>query len=86
MDENQISELENTSEKIVEKNILDLIQKSQTKFKTDVFGIGSMVYRKDPKLWKQVKDNWDEIFTTMEVEVHTNIEIINTSKIKNKGE
>lgn len=86
LDEKQIDELKLKCEKIVEENTIQLIKKSQNQFQTDIFRIGEMVYKKDPKLWEQLKDNWNETYKTMEVEVHTDLSILNTGEIKDKGD
>ncbi|SFG15308.1 spore germination protein KC [Halobacillus alkaliphilus] len=37
--------------------------------KSDVFGFGEAINRKDPGLWKQIKKNYDEEFTALEVNI-----------------
>ncbi len=43
--------------------------------KVDVLGIGNQVYRKDPRLWKDIKEEWDEHFarTSFDIEVEVRI-------------
>lgn len=82
MDEEQIDELEDTAESELEKNISNLIKKVQSEFGADIFGFGGMIYKKDLKLWKQLADNWEEHFRSLEVEVKSEIEIANTASIK----
>lgn len=52
--------------------IKDEIKSSLSKAKklnADIFGFGEVVHQKHPKEWKELKNNWDEIFPTLEVEV-----------------
>lgn len=44
--------------------------------KTDLLGIGERIHRKRPKQWKQMKDDWAEIYPTcrFSVIVHTRID------------
>jgi spore germination protein KC len=54
--------------------ILAAIHKAQ-KWKTDIFGFADYTYKADPGYWKQNKNNWEDIFAEIpvEIEVHTNI-------------
>lgn len=82
MDEEEIGELEDIAESKLEEDIANLIKKVQSEFGADIFGFGSMIYKRDLKLWKQLADNWDEHFRSLEVEVQSEIEIANTASIK----
>lgn len=54
--------------------ILAAIHKAQ-KWKTDIFGFADYTYKADPGYWKQNKNNWEDIFAEIpvEIEIHTNI-------------
>ena len=41
-----------------------------------------MIYKKDFRLWRQLKDNWDEHFKSLDLEVEADIRIMNTATIK----
>jgi len=44
--------------------------------KTDVFGFGNMIYKKDNDFWKKIKENWnDEMFQKVEVELEINLDL-----------
>jgi spore germination protein KC len=45
----------------LEKNLMNTIQKLQEN-KVDAINIGSRVYQDNPKLWKKVKKDWDQLF------------------------
>lgn len=47
--------------------------------KTDLLGIGERIHRKQPQRWKQMKDDWAEIYPTsrFSVTVHTRIDHTN---------
>lgn len=60
-------------EKIVEKEITKQIKlsiKEAQSFKTDILGFGEKVHIANPKLWKKLQGNWDEEFSTLQVNVH----------------
>jgi spore germination protein KC len=35
----------------------------------DIFGFGEMVHRSHPKEWRKMKDQWDQIFPRLQVEM-----------------
>lgn len=48
--------------------------------KTDIFGFGDVIYRKHPKYWETIQDNWDNEFSKLQVNVAVK------QKIKNMGQ
>jgi spore germination protein KC len=58
---------------IGEKEIKSMCEKSlnkaQNELKVDIFGFGEAVHRKNPKLWKKIKDNWNSEFTQLPVNI-----------------
>ena len=81
-DEKQIQKLEETTGMLLGENISSVIKKVQTKYQTDIFGFGSYINKKKPKLWNKLSSNWNEIFSNLEVEVKPKIVIKNTSQIR----
>lgn len=82
LDEQQIAAFEKSASAGLEQNIRRVIQKVQFQYDSDIFGFGNMIYKKDDKLWNQLKDKWDEQFQSLEVEVQSNIHILNTASTK----
>lgn len=55
------------------------LKKAQT-VRADVTGFGSLIYRKNPDYWEQVKDRWEEeIFPTVEADVKIKVRIKGTN-------
>jgi spore germination protein KC len=56
---------------IVNEKMIDLckktLDKAQHELKTDIFGFGESIHRAYPKVWNELKDNWDSEFTTLQV-------------------
>ena len=77
-----IKKIEQEAAKTLTKNIKNTIKKVQTQFNSDIFGFGNTIYKKDYKLWEELKPNWDQIFPTVEVEINAKIHIRNTAFIK----
>ena len=65
-------------EKRVEEIIKKILVKAQKEYELDSFSIGELVHRKYPKLWKEIKDDWEEIFTELDYTINVNIAIADT--------
>lgn len=58
------------------KSYIDMaLIKGMKEFNTDTFSIGELVHRKYPELWKEIKDNWEEIFTDLEYTINVTAHI-----------
>ena len=77
-----ILKLEEKAAKMVESNVKRVIEKVQKDYNSDIFGFGSMIYKSNPSLWRQLSDHWDEIFPSIQVDVHSKVNIVNSSYIK----
>ncbi len=66
------------AEKSLEGDIENVIKKVQSDFGTDIFGFGKVVEAELPSLWKDIKDDWSDIFKDLEVEVKAEIQIKNS--------
>ena len=75
-----IEEIQNETNKTIKKNVEEAIKKAQTEYKIDIFGFGEAIYRSNPQYWREVKDNWDQEFEnlTINVQVDMSIERIGT--------
>ncbi len=67
--------------KTIEQNIKEelnrIINEStylvQKKYKTDVLGYGKIIHKKNPKKWKEIKNNWNEIFKNLKIETEIDL-------------
>jgi len=82
LDESKIKEIEKKAQAIVEERTKGVIQKVQTEYHSDIFGFGNMIYKKDPKLWKGMEPQWDILFPSIQAEVQSKVNIVNTSFLK----
>lgn len=69
-----------TVEKEIESQIKRTIHKLQQK-KVDVFGIANSFHRAYPHEWHQVKDNWEDLFPRVEIDVQARVKIRRTGLI-----
>lgn len=72
------AKLKTYAEATLEKDIENVIKKVQSNFKSDIFGFGKIVRAEMPSLWKDIKNDWDDIFNNLEVEVKAEIQIRNS--------
>jgi spore germination protein KC len=72
-----LKEFEKAFNKLAKKQVLSTIKKVQSKSGQDIFGFGEVIHRKDPRKWKDLKDDWDQYFTQADVKVTTKIKINN---------
>lgn len=73
-------------EKVKEKSKEEIIRLVKEGFnfakenKTDIFGIGNLIYKKDYKYWNEIESSWnDDLFLKIEPEIEVDI------KLKTKG-
>lgn len=72
-------ELIKLAEEQLKKKIESIIEKIQKEFGADIFGFGNKFYKELPKVWKEKRNEWNEIFKDLEVTIETNIKIEHTS-------
>ena len=74
-----IKEIEDAFEDKYKRELEKVISKLQKDLKADTLGIGEYLSKFHPRLWKDLEDNWDEVFSEIEIEV--NLEVM----IRRKG-
>lgn len=60
--------------------ILKTFQITQDK-KCDLYGIGEMIYKKNPRQWAKFKENWGDIFQTVEMKPNVTVDMRSTGQI-----
>ena len=70
-----INSLEQNIKNELNQIIKDSTNLVQNRYTTDVLGYGKIIHKKYPKKWKQIKDNWDEIFKNLNIEPEFDIKI-----------
>lgn len=75
--EEGLKKLKDVAESEIETDVQKLVKKVQKEFKSDIFGFGEEIRAKKPEVWKEVKDNWDQAFMVVEVDVKADIKIDN---------
>lgn len=70
-----IKEMEQQFEDEARKQIEQVLNKMQHVYHVDVGGFGDQLRIKHPKLWKKVKENWDETFSHVPITYEVNMNI-----------
>ncbi len=70
-----IKKFEIQAKKFLQENLEDTANRIQTVLKSDVLGIGEYIYRNEYKKWITIKDDWDELFSDVEIMISTNLVI-----------
>ncbi|MDF1493880.1 Ger(x)C family spore germination protein [Caproiciproducens sp. CPB-2] len=82
LDEKTTGKIEQKAQEMIKEKTEGVIRKVQKEYNSDIFGFGNMIYKKDLKLWKQLKPQWDKIFPSVQVEVQSKVNIVNTAFLK----
>lgn len=64
--------------KKAQENINITLNKAQKEFGIDSFSIGELVHRTYPKLWKEIENDWGEIFTNLDYTINVQVAIVDT--------
>jgi len=66
--ENQfLKKAQKASEKEVEYLVKNVVEKMQKEYKVDVAGFGNRLRITHPRVWKRVKENWDQTFSEVPI-------------------
>ncbi|WP_081791919.1 Ger(x)C family spore germination protein [Caldalkalibacillus mannanilyticus] len=82
-DPQQIKQKEKEIATIVQEKIMRSIKNVQEEYQVDIFGFGDMIYRQKPQAWKKLKDDWDQHFVQLEVNVTVDAKIRRVGTIAN---
>lgn len=89
-DENIIEKLESAAAEKVKSLCNDSIKRVKEDFESDIFGFGEDIHRDYSKLWKDIKDDWNNEFTELPVNIDVKVKVNNlgssTKSIFSKGD
>jgi spore germination protein KC len=78
-----VEDLAGDIEEQIEKNLLNTIKILQEN-KVDVINVGNKVYQSQPKLWKTIKDKWDDMFANSEFVFDISVDIVGSGSTNYK--
>ncbi len=73
--EKELEKMGKAIDKKIEYNMKKVIDKIQQELNADIIGVYKYLNRYHPKLWKKVKDDWNEIFPKIEIEFDSDVNI-----------
>lgn len=77
-----LKEMEEVMEREVKREVEKTINKLQKTHKADIIGIGEHLSKFQPRTWKKIKDNWEEIFPNIDINVTIDVKIRRTGLTK----
>lgn len=85
--EKAFEELEKKKASVIKKEAEAAIKKAK-EHKSDIFGFGQAIYRKYPKEWKVLSENWQEEFQDLDININVNAKLrtigVSTWPVKGK--
>ncbi|QGQ97888.1 Ger(x)C family spore germination protein [Paenibacillus psychroresistens] len=84
-DPKAIQQLENSAARHIEMVLSKSITYFQKDLKIDVLGISDYFIQYHPSGWNKMKDNWDNIFATIPIQLHVNVKIDKLGMIQTLG-
>ncbi len=80
-----IETLQNVCSKIIVDECNQSFVKVTKDYKTDIFGFGLLIWKKDVNLWKSIKDDWEKNISNIKLDVSCKV-IINKLELEFKQE
>ncbi len=82
MNKETIHAIEKSAEEEIKRQIRYAVNKVQEEFKTDVIDMGDYLSKYKPSIWDEVKDDWEQKFQNMEVEINVIAKIRRIGMVK----
>lgn len=79
--EEQIADLEDEFRKEVYKEVENIVNIARSN-NVDILGISDEIYHKHPLRWKEIKNNWNTIFTDIKIDINVEAKINRTYLLK----
>lgn len=67
----------------IKEDIKTMLSKVQNEFNVDAIKLGRTFQSKYPQYWSEIKEDWDEIFTDVEIKIIVKVELNNPQLLKN---
>jgi germination protein, Ger(x)C family len=80
--EETVEKIESRAGEMIEDRIRTIVQKVQKEYDSDIFGFGNLIYKNNPDVWKTVGPQWDKEFQNIDLQVNSEVEILNTAYLK----
>jgi Ger(x)C family germination protein len=81
-DEKFVKEIEKSAEKTMKEQIEDTVRYVQERYGVDIFDFDLAMMRYAPNTWDRVKDDWEEIFPQVKVNINVDMKVEQTGLVK----
>lgn len=81
----QVKELENETAQVIKNKVANVIRLAQEEYQSDIFGFGDIVHRKNLKYWREVENDWNEVFSTLPANIKVESKIRRSGLIKKQA-
>lgn len=78
-----VKTLQSYLEATLKEEVVKVVQKTQQDLKSDILGVGSKIYQKDPKKWLELQGYWDDLYPTLTPEIEVKVSINSVGDIQN---
>ena len=85
MHELKIEDVQKQLDTVLEAKMRRSIATAQNEFKIDYFNLGNHFFRKYPKEFKELQENWNEVFANAEISVKAESTINHSALNRNRG-
>ncbi len=75
LDDKVLKKVETKVEVHLRKQILDMVEKIQQDYKVDVINVGDYLKKFKPSIWNTVKDDWENEFSNVDIDVKIDAKI-----------
>ncbi len=75
-----LPQIEKAAATQIAQNIANTFAKTQS-LKADIYGYGISIYKKYPKEWEKMKDDWDNIYSGIELKLKVQTQLSNTGLV-----
>lgn len=83
MEKEKLASLESKIEQKIRKDSLELVKKMQEEYKVDLLGVREYLFKYHPRVYEEIKDNFDENFEkNIIIDVKVDVSIRRIGKIK----
>jgi spore germination protein KC len=80
LDQDLWKSINNNQAQAIRQDILLSLQKARL-LKADIFGFGDAVYKEYPREWKEIKEEWEDIFTAVEVDIKVQTTLVRPNMV-----
>lgn len=78
----QREQLEVLTEQMISLRISEFFHEIQTRVGVDIFGLGKLLYQKEPEVWRSVEADWESLFQKASLSVAVEADVISSGVMK----